>query len=68
MRYLQTAHIAVRAKCGGKTYCKVLQGDHVKDLTGTYTGLRHAFYDGFGFGPAARTMAGFPHFKDLISS
>ena len=56
-------HIAVRATVGGKTYCRVLQGDHTKDLTGTYNGATKEVYDGFGFGPAARTMAGFPHFR-----
>lgn len=58
-------HIAVRAKMGGRVICKVLQGDHVKDLTGSYTGAQKEVYDGFGFGPAARTMAGFPHFRSL---
>ena len=27
-------HIAVRARIGEKLFCKVLQGDHIKDLTG----------------------------------
>ncbi len=58
------SHIAVRARMGDQVFYKVLQGDHVKDLTGTYTGALHEVYDGFGFGPAARTMAGFPHFRD----
>ena len=57
------SHIAVRTKVDGKTVCKVLNGDHIKDLTGTYTGEKRAVYDGFGFGPAARTMAGYPHFR-----
>lgn len=59
------SHIAVRARVGDKVFCKVLQGDHVKDLTGAYTGARTEVYNGFGFGPAAGTMAGFPHFADL---
>ena len=58
-------HIAVRARIGEKLFCKVLQGDHIKDLTGCYTGEQKEVYDGFGFGPAARTMAGFPHFRKL---
>jgi hypothetical protein len=32
------SHIAVRTKVDGKTVCKVLNGDHIKYLTGTYTG------------------------------
>ena len=59
-------HLAIRTKIDGKMYCKVLQGDHTKDLTGTYTGAMHEVYDGFGFGPAARTMAGFPHFRNCV--
>ncbi|MBE6702007.1 MAG: hypothetical protein E7585_01150 [Ruminococcaceae bacterium] len=58
-------HIAIRAKVGNKICCRVLQGDHIKDLTGSYTGAQKEVYDGFGFGPAARTMAGFPHFRHL---
>ena len=58
-------HIAVRVTRGEQSFCRVLQGDHVKDLTGSYTGARKEVYDGFGFGPAARTMAGFPHFREL---
>ena len=59
------SHIAVRVKRGDKVYARVLQGDHIKDLTGSYTGAQKEVYDGFGFGPAARTMAGFPHFREL---
>ncbi len=59
-------HMAVRTKVGDRVFCKVLHGDHTKDLTGTYTGALTEVYDGFGFGPAARTMAGFPHFRDCV--
>ena len=42
-------NIVVRVKeKNGKTFVKVLNGDILKDLTGTY---KQQMYSGFGFGP-----------------
>lgn len=55
-------HIAVRAKNSScKTFAKVLNGDYIKDYTGQYSKGK---FHGFGYGPRAQTMAGFPHFKN----
>ncbi len=56
-------HIAVKETVHGKACCKVLQGDWQKDLTGTY---RKDTFRGFGFGPDASSMCGFPHFRDCV--
>lgn len=55
-------NIVVRVKeKSGKTYVKVLNGDVVKNLTGTY---KQQMYSGFGFGPDKESMCGLPHFKN----
>ena len=54
--------IAVKAINDGKVYARVLNGDIKKELTGRY--LDREFL-GFGYGPEAYTMSGFPHFSDL---
>ncbi|MBQ4081919.1 MAG: hypothetical protein IJC55_01305 [Clostridia bacterium] len=46
----------------GTSVVKVLQGDHEKDLMGKYSKTKFA---GYGFGPDAATMCGFPHFKKV---
>ncbi len=54
---------AVKAEfADGRSVTKVLQGDHIKELTGVYS---KKLYAGFGFGPDAATMCGFPHFKKV---
>lgn len=56
------SHFAVKAVNSAGVVAKVLQGDHVRDLTGTYA--REKFqHRGFGYGPDSGTMAGFPHFE-----
>lgn len=55
------SHIAVKAKTkSGKIHAKVLNGDLQKDLIGQYSKLK---FSGYGFGPSAATMCGFPHFE-----
>lgn len=55
------SNIVVRLKeKNGKTFVKVLNGDVLKNLTGTY---KVKSYAGFGFGPDRELMCGFPHFK-----
>lgn len=55
-------HFAVKAHTGGKKFVKVLQGDYDGSFMGEY---RRIPYAGYGFGPPAETMAGFPHFKNV---
>ena len=56
-------HFALKASGANGTVAKVLQGDHVRDLTGTYA--RDKFrHRGFGYGPDSGTLAGFPHFAN----
>lgn len=56
-------HFAVKAELpSGETIVKILQGDHLRDLSGQYSKL---IYVGFGYGPAGGTMCGFPHFKNV---
>ena len=55
-------HFAVRAKWAGNTAAKVLQGDALGSMIGPH---RDSVYCGFGFGPAADSLAGFPHFKNV---
>ncbi len=45
----------------GKRATRVICGDTVKDLSGRYNGR-----NGFGYGPAADTMCGLPHFSDVV--
>ena len=55
-------NIVVRVKeKNGKTFVKVLNGDILKDLTGTY---KQQMYSGFGFGPDKESMCGLSHFKN----
>ena len=51
---------AVRAEFpDGTSKTKILHGDHKDQLTGRYS------TGGFGFGPHAGTMCGFPHFRHV---
>ncbi len=60
---LEYSHIAVRARTKDKTIVKVLCGDTLKDLTGTYDKSR---FHGFGFGPRTGSMAGLSHFESVV--
>lgn len=54
---------AVRAEFpDGKIVTKILQGDQKKQLSGEFSKDR---FGGFGFGPNAGTMCGFPHFRSV---
>ncbi len=56
-------HFAIKAEYpGGKAVVKVLQGDHLRNLTGQYS---KCTFGGFGYGPDKGTMCGFPHFKNV---
>ncbi|MBQ8497954.1 MAG: hypothetical protein IJ489_10950 [Clostridia bacterium] len=55
---------AVRAEFpDGKSITKILKGDHTKYLTGQFSTEK---FGGFGFGPDAGTMCGFPHFQNIV--
>ena len=56
-------HIAVTYDDGKKRIAKVLQGDRAEDLEGHYG---YPSVRGFGFGPQAQTMCGFPHFSRCV--
>ncbi len=57
-------HIAVKAVDDeGNVFPKILQGDVTKNLSGQFM---KGDYIGFGFGPSITTMAGFPHFKNVV--
>ena len=54
---------AVKAEKNGKLVdARVLQGDCPKDIIGQYQKID---FKGFGYGPQADTLAGFPHFEDI---
>ena len=58
------SHFAVKVNCGGKNTVKVLQGDTNESLMGMHEdGNIHL---GFGYGPHCNSMAGFPHFRDVV--
>jgi len=58
---------AVRAEWpDGRHVERVLQGDWTRDLSGQYSGAGSGQYYGYGFGPDTATMAGFPHFSDVV--
>lgn len=57
------SHICVIAETKGKRSVKVLNGDLMKELSGRYSKARFA---GYGFGPDAAAMCGFPHFKNVV--
>lgn len=56
------SNIAVKAKQGDKVITKVLNGDIKQELIGRY---RNTTSSGYGSGPDANSMCGFPHFKNL---
>ena len=57
------SHIAVKAVTKERTYIKILNSDLEKDFTGQYSKIN---FTGFGFGPANKSMCGFPHFKNCV--
>lgn len=57
-------HFAIKAEDEKEVVdCRILQGDMYRDHIGC-TG--RPIYSGYGFGPDRGTMAGFPHFEDMI--
>ncbi len=56
------SHFAIKAKTSDKTFTKVLHGDTHQNLMGSHLKGRHI---GYGYGPYAGTMAGYPHFKNV---
>ena len=56
------SHLALRADTKDGPKMKVLNGDLTKDLIGQYGS--HYIFDGYGYGPKNRTMAGFDHFRE----
>lgn len=57
------SHIAVCAKTNGKLYPRVLNGDLDCGLVGQY---EKKTFSGYGHGPSAATMCGFPHFRNVV--
>ena len=58
------SHFAIKVKHAGKTYTRVLHGDTNESLMGMHNhGGGHI---GFGFGPHDYSMAGFPHFRNVV--
>ena len=56
-------HFAIKAIKDGKPISRVLNGDLEKDIIGQYSNGK---YVGYGFGPSAKTMCGFPHFRNTV--
>lgn len=57
-------HFAIKAKCDEKTDIKILQGDTCENYIGNYD--RDGWMSGIGYGPKPNSLAGFPHFKNVI--
>lgn len=57
------SHFAIKASYNGKSTVKVLHGDTNEDLSGTVMAIKGQY--GFGHGPLANSLAGFPHFRNL---
>lgn len=58
------SHFAIKAEAGGKVLdARVLQGDLQPPYTGRYSDSR---YSGYGFGPDRSTLAGLPHFREVV--
>lgn len=55
------SHMALRCKApDGRVTAKVLHGDLTDGYVGQYA---KSIFQGYGYGPFAKTMAGFPHFR-----
>lgn len=57
------SHFAIKAIRENKTTAYVLNGDLTKDFMGQYEQSR--VHSGYGLGPKAGRMCGFPHFKNV---
>lgn len=57
------SHFAIRARVGEQSVTKVLHGDTNENLLGGP--CINQLQAGFGFGPKANSLAGYPHFKDV---
>ncbi len=58
------SHFAIKATYGGKSVVKVLHGDTSENLMGgCYQGRGNG---GFDCGPSPDSLAGFPHFKNVV--
>ena len=59
-----TSFFAVTAEYpDGRRVVRILRGDVGKDLMGQYSNGR---FGGYGYGPSADTMCGFPHFENVV--
>ncbi len=58
------SHFAIKATRNGKSIAKVLHGDTNENLMGSACASRGHY--GFGFGPRGNSLAGFPHFRNLV--
>jgi len=57
-------HFAVKAERHGKVLgARVLQGDYQPSFMGNYG---RTMYVGYGWGPIRETLAGVPHFRDVV--
>lgn len=56
------SHFAIKAVKDNKPITYIINGDLQKDFMGQY---RRSIYKGYGFGPEAQRMCGFPHFKSI---
>lgn len=56
------SHFAIKAVKGNKPITYVLNGDLEKDFMGQY---KQSTFTGYGFGPEAQRMCGFPHFRSV---
>ncbi len=58
------SHFAVKAERNGEVLgARVLQGDAQPPYTGKYG---NTMFVGYGFGPIRETLAGVPHFRDVV--
>ena len=57
-------HFAIKAECDEKTDIKILQGDTCENYIGNCD--RDGWMSGIGYGPKPNSLAGFPHFKNVI--
>ena len=58
------SHFAIKASYANKNIVKVLHGDTIEDLMGTACASNGHY--GFGYGPRGNSLAGFPHFKNVV--
>lgn len=56
------SHFAIKAVKDNKPMTYIINGDLQKDFIGQY---RRSIFKGYGFGPEAQRMCGFPHFKSI---